>query len=91
MILPPPGVGTATQIVGTYAAGDYTLLVDHHEPGELPQTLGIIPFTVAGTVAPPIQAPILNGFGLALLVACFFGIVAWALRFRAYLLLVTLT
>ena len=85
------GVGTATQIVGTYAPGDYTLQVDHHEPGGLPQTLGVIPFTVTGTVVPPIQAPTLNGIGLALLVACLLGIMAWTLRSRAsYLLLIAL-
>lgn len=57
-------VGTATFPISNYLAGSYTLQVDrwYFDVGGNPvvETLGILPFTVAGAAAPSVPAPALH-------------------------------
>lgn len=61
--------GTNVTPVGEFPAGSYTLQVDREYDdlfnGDIIETLGILPFTVAVPPAPPVAAPSLNAFGLA--------------------------
>jgi len=82
-------VGIATETIGAYAAGSYTLQVDRdyfNGGGELvSENLANIPFTVGGPsgVPEPVAAPALDACGLALLFLGFIGIVWWDRRQRA--------
>ena len=75
------GVGTETYPVGAYAPGAYTLRVDWRYStfsGWATETLGIIPFTVAGAPLPqPFESPTL---GAASLGGLLLALVATALR-----------
>jgi hypothetical protein len=73
-------VGIATETIGTYPAGSYTLQVDRDYfdgGGDLrTESLGAIPFTVAGNggVPQPVAAPALDACGLVLLLLGLIGI-----------------
>jgi hypothetical protein len=66
------GIGTATYPVGVFPPGSYTLDVERRYAdigGEwVQETLGMIPFTVAGVSQPPAEAPTLSLTGLSVLV-----------------------
>jgi hypothetical protein len=86
------GVGTATVAVGRYSPGSYTLDVDRRygTPGGTwaQETLGIIPFTVAGaSPAQPISTPMLSTTSLAGLLLLTIITASRALRQRASQLL----
>jgi len=74
-------IGTMTYPIGAYPAGSYTLDVDREYfdgGGDLrTESLGVIPFAVAGNggVPQPVAAPALNVCGLALLLLGLIGIV----------------
>jgi hypothetical protein len=78
-------IWTNTIAIGAYPAGSYTLQVDRDYfdgGGDLrTESLGAIPFTVAGNggVPQPVAAPALDACGLALLL---FGLVGIASRER---------
>lgn len=89
-------IGTGTYAFGAFPPGSYTIQVDRDYFGDLggllTETLGVLPFTVAGAPAPPVAAPTSNGLGLALLMAGVLGLVAWRLRrHRSFSLLLALT
>jgi hypothetical protein len=75
-------IGVATETIGAYSAGSYTLQVDREYFGfggdTLTESLGSIPFTVAviGGVPQPVAAPALDACGLALLLLGLIGIVS---------------
>jgi len=73
-------VGTATDPIGAYPAGSYTLQVDriYSDVGGNPivETLGILPFTVAGAATPAVPVPALRQTGLCLLILTIVGIAA---------------
>jgi hypothetical protein len=76
-------IWTNTIALGAYPAGSYTLQVDRDYfdgGGDLrTETLGAIPFAVAGNGLPePVAAPALGAFGLALLLLGLIGIVSRA-------------
>jgi hypothetical protein len=81
-------IWTNTIAVGAYPAGSYTLQVDRDYfdgGGDLrTESLGAIPFTVAGSgvVPQPVAAPALDAYGLALLLLGLIGIVWWERRQR---------
>jgi hypothetical protein len=60
--------GTGTYVVGSYPPGSYTLQVDREYFGDLgeilTETLGVIPFTVAGGATQAVALPVLNLYGL---------------------------
>ena len=70
--------GTYTNPVGDYSAGSYTLQVDrwYFDGGGNPvvETLGIVPFTVAGAAAPFIPVPALHQTAVWLLILTIVGI-----------------
>lgn len=70
-------VGTATDPIGAYPAGSYTLQVDrtYADVGgnTIVETLGILPFTVAGAAAPVVSVPALHQPGLWVLILTVFG------------------
>jgi len=81
------GTGTQTYPVGSWPAGSYTFAVVWNyfgAAGEVEtQTLGVIPFTVTGTVIPPtaaVGAPTLGIAGLGILLLGLVGIARWSLR-----------
>lgn len=79
------GVGTATFSIGTYAAGTYSVEVDRFDhlllSGEpAAETLGTVPFTVAGGAMPPASAPTLNALGSSLLLFMLVALAARSLR-----------
>jgi hypothetical protein len=80
------GVGTATFPVDAYPAGTYTLQVDLYyfdmNGDDAVDTLGIVPFTVAGAPSPAIAAPTLNTLGLGALALIVMGCAGWAMRKR---------
>lgn len=77
-------VGTGSRAVGAYPAGAYTLQVDrsYFEGFGTPitETLGILPFTVAGGAVEPAPMPTLDRPGFWILVLLLAGLAAWALR-----------
>lgn len=79
-------IGTATYAVGAYPAGSYTLQVDRDYQGDLggilTETLGIIPFTVAGAAAQPAALPSLDGVGLGVLGLAIIAVVWSVVRRR---------
>jgi hypothetical protein len=80
------GVGTATFPVSAYPAGAYTLRVDLYyfdmNGDDTVDTLGIVPFTVAGAPSPAIAAPTLSTLGLSALALIVMGCAGWAMRKR---------
>jgi hypothetical protein len=75
------GIGTVSYSIGSYSSGTYTLDVERRYMTVFgtwtQETLGVIPFTVAG--APPkapIEAPASSNTSLAALLAALIGI-AW--------------
>lgn len=75
-------IGTGTYSVGSYPPGTYTLQVDREyfgAAGELiTETLGVLPFTVAGIATPPVAAPTLGGTAIAWLILGLVGLAALA-------------
>jgi hypothetical protein len=65
------GTGTSVNAVGAYPAGAYTLQVDREYfdalGGIVTETLGVIPFVVAGQVEQPVPLPTLNWLSLSAL------------------------
>ena len=92
------GVGTVTHALGSYPAGDYTLTVKLlylsllTPSGFQIDTLGVVPFMVAGGPAPstPIGAPTLGRFGLLAIVVLLAGAAMFTLRCRFHWLLLVL-
>lgn len=79
------GVGTLTEPIGAFPPGDYTLTVDFlyndFAFGYTIITLGVVPFTVTGTVsATPVPAS--NSSGLVALLLIMVGLAVWRLRTR---------
>jgi hypothetical protein len=65
------GIGTQTFPVGVYSPGAYTLRVNSRYStfdGWVTETLGVIPFAVAGIPQEPAEAPTLSLTGLSVLV-----------------------
>ena len=60
--------GTGTYVVGSYPPGSYTLQVDREYFGDLgeilTETLGVIPFAIAGGATQAVALPVLNLYGL---------------------------
>jgi hypothetical protein len=85
-------IGTATIPVGVYPAGSYTLQVNRDYLGfggdTLTESLGVIPFSVAGngSLPEPVAAPALDACGLTLLLLGLIGIVSWERKRSASLL-----
>jgi hypothetical protein len=79
-------VGTSTYPLGTYAPGQYLLRVDWRYSdfsGWVTETLGVIPFTVAGTPPQtPVEAPTLSLAGLGSLLLALMAAVLRKLRTR---------
>jgi len=80
-------VGTTTHVVGAYPPGSYTLQVDRFDhllvSGEpAAETLGIIPFTVAGGATAPVSAPASSVAGLGSLALGIVGLAVWMLHSR---------
>lgn len=82
-------IGTNTFAVGSYSSGSYTLQVDrwYFDGGGNPvvETLGILPFTVAGTTASVMPVPALHQAGLWLLILTVIGIATTAVVRRTRL------
>lgn len=78
------GVGTATFPVGAYSAGSYTLQVDRSYPGAggdlVLETLGVLPFAVAGAAGPVMPVPALHQIGACLLILTIVGMAAAMVR-----------
>jgi hypothetical protein len=74
------GVGTFTAPIGIYPPGAYILRVNWRYStfsGWVTETLGVIPFTIAGVPPkPPVEAPASSNASLALLLAALTGM-AW--------------
>lgn len=79
-------IGTATIQVGAYPTGTYSLqvdlLYDNYPFGYAIETLGIVPFMVAGSPAPAVAAPTNSPLALAGLILMILGLAALALRTR---------
>ena len=64
-------IATATYALGVYGAGAYSLQVDRQYFGDLggilTETLGVVPFTVAGGGLEPVEAPALSELSLGTL------------------------
>jgi len=77
------GVGTATYSIGTYSPGEYSVQVDifYYDGGGNPrtETLGVVPFTIAGDTPSAIPA---NGVGRIGLLALILGMLGLAMRQR---------
>ncbi|MGH8173013.1 MAG: hypothetical protein ACREPX_07680 [Rhodanobacteraceae bacterium] len=77
--------GTLTRPIGAFPPGEYTLTVDFTYSDFLPEpaivTLGIVPFTVAGSSAVAVPAPTLNPFALLTLMFAL-PLIAWFWRAR---------
>ena len=77
-------VGTLVEPIGAYAAGDYTITVelayDDFLEGPSILTIGVVPFTVAGTPNPSaVPAPTLDAVGAFVLLALLTGLSLWKL------------
>lgn len=85
-------VGTGVFPVGTYTLGDYTLQVDRtyidFVGNPVVETLGIIPFTVAGVGPASTPLPAIGAGGLIALFSALLGLVGLSLRQRCAQLLV---
>lgn len=70
-------VGTATDPIGAYPAGSYTLQVDrtYSDVGgnTIVETLGLLPFTVAGAAAPVVPVPAIDWAGICIFVLMVIG------------------
>ena len=78
------GEGTLTVPIGSFDAGDYTLIVDFTYPdlvGPTTTTLGIIPFTVAG-IEPATPVPASSTFQACALSSLILSAALWSLRRR---------
>jgi hypothetical protein len=77
-------IGTGSTAVGAYPSGSYTLQVDrsYFDGFGTPatETLGILPFTVAGGAVEPAPMPTLDRPGFWILVLLLAALAAWALR-----------
>ena len=79
------GIGTATELIGAFPPGDYTLTFELFYVDEIgfPRilTIGIVPFTVTGVVAAA-SVPTFNVASLLALLLLLPSLAAWALRTR---------
>jgi len=70
-------IGTATVPVGAYPVGSYTLQVDrtYSDGGgnTIVETLGLLPFTVAGVAAPVVPVPAIDWAGICIFVLMVIG------------------
>jgi hypothetical protein len=79
-------IGTSTFHLGTFPPGSYTLDVERRYGTPFgtwaQETLGVIPFTVAGAPTAPAEAPASSSASLAILLAALTGTALFALHQR---------